>query len=406
MSTLKVFLSGVECGVVTQTRQGNLQFEYLDSYGTNQTPISIAMPPKAGSYPKSAILPFLEGLLPDSESALRALAARYSVSARNPFALLSHVGADVAGALQFFGPDQRPEPMPSTLVDDKEIANLLQQRIGEYSTGVPGPTAGLFSLAGAQAKLALRKTNNGWETGGSYEPTTHILKPMPQELPDLDLVELLTMETARQIGLDVAQAQFVSFGSLRTLLVTRYDRKEVSGEITRLHQEDFLQAMAVSPKNKYQKLDGGPGIKRIGQMLRNLSTQDRARVAAKFFEGFAFNVLVRATDAHAKNYSLLLDGRKVSMAPLYDLISAAPFGYGTESAMSVSGEYRFDSITDSMLASEGNRLGVPDSDQVVVGLRSELPEAIRAAEKLVAQQLPKALRSRLGDIAKAMLRLF
>jgi hypothetical protein len=59
-----------------------------------------------------------------------------------------------------------------------------------------------------------------------------------------------------------------------------------------------------------------------------------------------------------------------------------------------------------MLASEGNRLGVPDSDQVVAGLRSELPEAIRAAEKLVAQQLPKALRSRLGDIAKAMLRLF
>jgi serine/threonine-protein kinase HipA len=163
--------------------------------------------------------------------------------------------------------------------------------------------------------------------------------------------------------------------------------------------------MAVSPKNKYQKLDGGPGIKRIGQMLRNLSTQDRARVAAKFFEGFAFNVLVRATDAHAKNYSLLLDGRKVSMAPLYDLISAAPFGYATESAMSVSGEYRFDLITDSMLASEGNRLGVPDSDQVVAGLRSELPEAIKAAEKLVAQQLPKALSSRLGDIAKAMLKL-
>ena len=94
------------------------------------------------------------------------------------------------------------------------------------------------------------------------------------------------------------------------------------------------------------------------------------------------------------------------MAPLYDLISAAPFAYATESVMSVSGEYRFDSITDSMLASEGNRLGVPDSDQVVAHLRSALPEATQRAEKLVAQQLPKALRSRLTTIAKAMLKLF
>jgi serine/threonine-protein kinase HipA len=39
----------------------------------------------------------------------------------------------------------------------------------------------------------------------------------------------------------------------------------------------------------------------------------------------AFNWLVLGTDAHAKNYSLLLSGQQVRLAPLYDIASALPY---------------------------------------------------------------------------------
>lgn len=64
--------------------------------------------------------------------------------------------------------------------------------------------AGRFSPAGAQAKLALRLTDEGWALPTGREPTTHILKPAIPDLPEQDLNEHLTMRTAAALGLTVA----------------------------------------------------------------------------------------------------------------------------------------------------------------------------------------------------------
>jgi serine/threonine-protein kinase HipA len=42
----------------------------------------------------------------------------------------------------------------------------------------------------------------------------------------------------------------------------------------------------------------------------------------RFFDALMVNWLICGTDAHAKNYSLLLAGRQVRLAPLYDVASA------------------------------------------------------------------------------------
>lgn len=46
---------------------------------------------------------------------------------------------------------------------------------------------------------------------------------------------------------------------------------------------------------------------------------------ARFVDALAFTWIIAGTDAHAKNYSLLLAGPQVRLAPLYDVASALPY---------------------------------------------------------------------------------
>jgi serine/threonine-protein kinase HipA len=94
--------------------------------------------------------------------------------------------------------------------------------------------------------------------------------------------------------------------------------------IVRLHQEDACQALAVPPTSKYES-DGGPSPRDIVGLLRDHSSDPGADVET-FVDALAFNWLVAGTDAHAKNYSVLIAaGGQVRLAPLYDLASALPY---------------------------------------------------------------------------------
>ncbi len=127
----------------------------------------------------------------------------------------------------------------------------------------------------------------------------------------------------------------------------------------RVHQEDMCQALSVHPSLKYQN-DGGPGPRAIINLLRShasglqQSKERDSRTAyeedqATFLDALILNWLIGGTDAHAKNYSLLIGGGGlVRLAPLYDLASI--FGYQdidpakARLAMKVGGEYRIRDI--------------------------------------------------------------
>ena len=54
-----------------------------------------------------------------------------------------------------------------------------------------------------------------------------------------------------------------------------------------------------------------------------------------------FNVLITNTDAHAKNYSILIGGRGLSLAPLYDLMVADAWsGLTRNMAQDIGGQRR------------------------------------------------------------------
>lgn len=133
--------------------------------------------------------------------------------------------------------------------------------------------------------------------------------------------------------------------------------------VYRVHQEDLCQALGVPPTRKYQQ-DGGPGATAVFGLLRSIiAAADRssrgrtdldrpsamATDVATFRDALIFNWLIGGTDAHAKNFSLLLGrGGLVRLAPLYDVASALVYPHidyhRMRMAMSIGGEYRLQRI--------------------------------------------------------------
>ncbi|WP_295696556.1 HipA domain-containing protein [Lapillicoccus sp.] len=204
---------------------------------------------------------------------------------------------------------------------------LLALTVGDQGWQV-GTGSGRWSLAGAQNKVALHRLDDGvWGVPNDSTPTTHVLKPtsVGTRFADLHVNEFVCVRAAGLLGLRVAHVDLADFGGAKTLVSTRYDRRrDPAGAWLRLHQEDLLQAMSYPSSKKY-RADGGPSVKDVATLLATLGLADRDLVRTAFFEAFAFNVLVGGSDAHAKNYSLLLRGPRVALAPLYDSASYAPY---------------------------------------------------------------------------------
>lgn len=331
MGELRMVVGGELMGTVEQG-PGGLGLSYAGSWQerSDAFPLSLSMPLAQREHGDEVVRPFLEGLLPDSAAILERWARQFHVSARNPFALLSHMGEDCAGAVQFVRPERLEEV---TRADRGEIAWLTEDDIAERladlvehaGTGrLPGD-AGHFSLAGAQPKMPLYFDGVRWGIPSGRTPTTHILKPPAQrDLDGLEVNEHLCLRLARELGLAAAESWVQSFADQDALVVARYDRVRIGeGTVVRLHQEDACQALGVTPLRKYQN-EGGPGPEDIVRLLLRESNEPDTDVAA-FVDALALAWVVGGTDAHAKNYSLLLSTGSVRLAPLYDLISILPY---------------------------------------------------------------------------------
>jgi len=314
----------------------------------SSTPLSVSMPLSAGKHSGATVEPYLWGLLPDNNRVLERWATDYQVSARNVFALLRHIGTDVAGAAQYVPSGERPDEANSGSIQPlaiSEVAELLREVRTDSAAWHPRRQPGRWSLAGAQGKLALAYDDklDQWGVPTGSSPTTHILKPAIDGLDGHDLNEHLCLSVARRVGLRAAVTEVQTFETERALVIRRYDRQIASdGRIIRIHQEDFCQALSVHPTRKYEN-EGGPGVEDMAELLRDVAVADATADVEALCRAVAFNWLILGTDAHAKNYSLLLSGQQVRFAPLYDIASTLPYGDHPRKlrlAQGIAGEYR------------------------------------------------------------------
>jgi serine/threonine-protein kinase HipA len=330
---LNVFLNGRLVGLLRRASTGAIDFRYASDWLSwdSTFPVSLSLPLREDRYIGVPVTNVFDNLLPDSDPIRRRIAERVGADGTDAFSLLTALGHDCIGALQFLpdGTDPgAPGDTDGKAVSDNEIAEIIKN-LAVAPLGMGDDEDFRISIAGAQEKTALLRKDRSWFKPTGTTATTHILKPQIGQLPNgINLSnsvenEYLCLKILEAWGIPSAAAEIGEFGGRRTLIVERFDRRWTrDGRLLRLPQEDCCQALSVPPTRKYQA-DGGPGIREIVNLLKGSDTPE-ADVATFMKASVAF-WLLGATDSHAKNFSIFLTpGGRFRMTPLYDVLTAQP----------------------------------------------------------------------------------
>jgi serine/threonine-protein kinase HipA len=410
MTNLSVWWDGRIAGTLTRDQHGDMGFVYDTDWlaDTTARPISAALPKRAEPYDRRAARYFFAGLLPE-EGPREAVARALGLSRTNDYALLEALGGDVAGALTLwpegevppvFGVDAQPD-----VLSDSALAEILDSLPARPL--LAGREGIRLSLAGAQNKLPVVLVDGRIALPAPGQPTTHILKPAMTRFPATVENEALCMRLAGALGLFVAPVEACVVEGRKFLLVERYDRAVgADGNLARVHQEDFCQALGHAPEHKYAA-EGGPNFKTCFALLRGASTRPAADVLA-VLDAAIVNVIIGNCDAHGKNFSLLYPSGETRLAPLYDLMSTVAYPeVSNRMAMKLGGASSFDDVNGDTWATFAKDvgLGVPfvrgrvrelaqwtldDMADVVEGLYS--PDLSNEATKAMADTIEQRAR--------------
>ncbi len=424
-SPLTIFINGKPVGVLRREPSGAIDFTYDRTWleWPAALPISLSLPLREDRYVGAPVAAVIDNMLPDGDAIRRQIAGRVKAEGADAFSLLSAIGRDCVGAMQFLPGDEAPgspgviEAVPAS---DADVAGILAD-LAHAPLGMTEDGAFRLSLAGAQEKTALLYRDGGWWVPTGSTPTTHILKPAIGIVGDgvdfSDSVdnEYLCMRLTAAFGLPTARVQRAEFAGHPVLVVERFDRRWTpDARLLRLPQEDFCQATSTPSALKYES-DGGPGLVRLLRLLGG--ADDPASDQRALLKANIVFWLLGATDGHAKNFSVFLrPGGRFGLTPLYDVLSAQRVvdagqlrqnRFRLSMALGRNRHYAIDAIQPrhfvetAKLASIGASIvesvlaelvdEVPDAlDRTLATLPAGFPEALAAAIRTgVLRRLPK-----------------
>jgi serine/threonine-protein kinase HipA len=376
--------------------------EAIQSFPAGAPLLSLQLTVRQERFPNRVARSFLDGLLPEGD-ARRLIAEDLSLRADDTFGLIRALGRDCAGALVIQPDDERAPPPATTLTAEPLNEAELARLVGNLRSAPLGVDQRVrISLAGVQEKLLLTRLPDGrWGRPVDGTPSTHILKPEVRDYPKTVENEAFCMRVAKNLGMDVAEVETTTVGGRRLIVVSRYDRDVTpTGDVERIHQEDFCQATGTPPALKYEE-DGGPSLRKISGILNEADPDSLESLV----RAVTLNVVIGNGDAHAKNFSLLHDrAGSVRLAPLYDLLST--FMYGDDRlALYIDNVRRTDQMTLDRLLNEAATWGLSQSTsaKIVTDLLARLPDAVERAAKetdapeeileIVAAQLDRLQRA-------------
>lgn len=341
---LDVYLNQKLTGQLSIDADGDMRFAYHHHYLENEKnlPLSRSLPLQETPFTMKQCRPFFSGLLPEAH--LRSTIARQlGISEKNDFALLAAIGGECAGAVAIL-PQNTPiaQLKPDyKIIKKQEVSEILQTM--HQRPMIVGEDGIRLSLAGAQDKLPVAVIDGNIAIPMHGAPSTHILKPINRDFPSLIQNECFCLSLAKKIGLNAVNASIHHAGKIPYLLVERYDRIKTEHGIQRLHQEDFCQALGISPEMKYQR-EGGPQLLDCFRLIKEASSLPVVDIKA-LLQGVLFNLVIGNNDAHAKNFSLLYQGKQTRLAPFYDIISTVYYPeLATKMAMKIASKYDFDRL--------------------------------------------------------------
>lgn len=402
---LRVLLNNRLIGHLSKEPGGGIDFRYAESWLTREriVPVSLSLPLREEPYRGAPVAAVFENLLPDSEALRRRVAEKVGAEGTDSYSLLSRIGRDCVGALQFLPADDDTAHDTAKIegepVSEEAIEKLLKS-LAQAPLGLDRDQDFRISVAGAQEKTALLFHKRKWWKPHGATPTTHIFKTQIGTLPNgIDLSnsvenEYYCLKLLAAFGLPVNAAEIHVFGRTKALAIERFDRVWTSdGRLLRLPQEDFCQALSTPPSRKYQS-EGGPGMVEILTLLKGSDTP--AQDQKTFLKAQILSWLIGATDGHAKNFSIFLGPRgRFNLTPLYDVLSAQPsldarhiLKKQMKLAMSVgdSRHYTMEYIHGRHFEQTAERAGLPSA--IARKALEEVAQDAERALKTLEQQLP------------------
>lgn len=190
-------------------------------------------------------------------------------------------------------------------------------------------TGGRMSISGVQMKLSVRVNPSTWELETVAVGGTHILKPQPNQFPELPQNENTCMNIAADLRMDVPPHGLFEMGDKSICyIIRRFDRLE---DGAKLAKETMYQVL--SANDKYQG-----SLERVGGAIRAHVT-NVGLDAINFFERVLLSFLIGNGDMHLKNWALLIRNDNVALAPCYDFVSSKIYIPEEEdSALTINGK--------------------------------------------------------------------
>lgn len=357
MRLLDVYLHEYLVGQLIQDEHGQMLFNYNESWLNRKDSVilSCSLPLRSEKFKRNDCRGFFGGILPE-ESKREIIAGNLGISAKNDFAMLEQIGGECAGAITFI-----PSGTALPSASQSEYRPLSQTQLAGILRDLPhkpllaGEDGVRLSLAGAQDKIALYTEGDQSFLPLGNAPSSHILKPDHPRFKGLVFNEAFCMKLAKQVGLTVANVEIRKVEDVEYLMVERFDRLHIQDKsetkYSRIHQEDFCQALGIVSEMKYQN-EGGPSLKDCFDLIRNVSSSPVNDLQA-MLNAVIFNFIIGNHDAHGKNFSILHDNlalvpkkklrgenSEIRMAPLYDLVCTAQYpALSKKMAMKIGREY-------------------------------------------------------------------
>lgn len=188
---------------------------------------------------------------------------------------------------------------------------------------------GRMSISGAQMKLSVRANPEGLVLEAVAEGGTHILKPEPNQFPELPQNENLCMNIAAELKMPVPpHGLFPMADGKLCYIIKRFDRLE---DGTKLHKETLFQILQAEEKYR-------GSLERVGKAIR-AHTDNVGLDSIDYFERVLLSFLIGNGDMHLKNWALLIkEEGKAALAPCYDFVSSKIYIPEEEdSALSING---------------------------------------------------------------------
>jgi serine/threonine-protein kinase HipA len=240
------------------------------------------------------------------------------------FELLAACGTDLPGAVYAMPVQNATEDLKRRLVTQDNDA--IEASVVEI------PLVEGISLSGVQPKLGVNKDEGGrYVARTKLNQSTHVIAKLPAvDYPLMPEVEHVSMQLASLAGVNACETELVPLEQLfaehdydlgapnvkttNFLAIPRYDRSAA----TRIHAEDFAQALGFMPHEKYSK---DVSYSTVMQYCLEFESLGEPAVL-ELLKRIAVNELIGNPDCHLKNIGVYFpDGRNPRLPPAYDIVA-------------------------------------------------------------------------------------